>query len=244
MTYISTTSNEDLMTKALKSLIGKWGIAIGAWLVFFILTEFQIGWEWQGDDGGDYKVGLKIISLIIGGPLSLGYTTLILFISRNQKPDFAILFSGFKRFVVSFAAYLLMSIFIILWLLLLIIPGIIACLRYSQTFYILSEDENIGPLEAISKSKEIMAGNNWKLFCLYFRFIGWFILCIVTLGFAGLYVGPYLSQSCANFYNDLINDNLTEKTALASKHQETVGDKQAEPHESENANERKEDKGT
>jgi len=49
MNYISTTSNQALMTQALKSLTGKWGIAIGAWLVFFILTEFQIGWEWQGE---------------------------------------------------------------------------------------------------------------------------------------------------------------------------------------------------
>ena len=243
MNYISTTSNQALMTQALKSLTGKWGIAIGAWLVFFILTEFQIGWEWQGDDGGNYKVALKIVGLIIAGPLSLGYTTLILLISRNQKPDFAILFSGFKRFVVSFAAYLLMSIFIILWLLLLIIPGIIACLRYSQTFYIISEDENIGPLEAISKSKEMMAGNNWKLFCLYFRFIGWFILCIVTLGFAGLYVGPYLSQSCANFYNDLINDNLIEKTDTEEKNQETTGDQLTESHEPDNDAEKEEDTG-
>ena len=210
MNYISTTRNQALMTLALQSLIGKWGIAIGAWLVFFILTEFQIGWEWQGDDGGNYKVGLKIIGLIIGGPLSLGYTTLILLIARKQEPNFSILFSGFKRFGTSLAAYLLMCIYVILWTLLLIIPGIIACLRYSQTFYILSEDENISPLEAISKSKEIMIDNKWKLFCLYCRFIGWFMLCIITLGFAGLYVGPYFSQSCTNFYNDLINDNLVE----------------------------------
>mgnify|MGYP001241164537 FL=1 len=243
MTYISTTSNQTLMAQALKSLTGKWGIAIGAWLVFFILTDFQVGWEWQGDDGGDYKASLKIIALLIGGPLSLGYTTLILLISRNQKPNFAILFSGFKRFGISLAAYLLMSIFTILWFLLLIIPGFVALLRYSQTFYILSEDENIGPLEAISKSKEMMVGNKWKLFCLYCRFIGWFILCIITLGFAGLYVGPYLSQSCANFYNDLINDNLIEKTDPDEKPQETTGDKLTESHEPENDTEKEEDTG-
>ena len=243
MNYISTISNKTLMTQALNSLKGKWGIAIGAWFVFFILTEFQMGWEWQGDDGGDYKVGLKIIGLIIGGPLSLGYTTLILLISRKQEPNFSILFSGFKRFGTSLAAYLLMCIFIILWTLLLIIPGIIAYFRYSQTWFILSEDENIGPLEAISKSKEMMIDNKWKLFCLYCRFIGWFMLCIVTLGFAGLYVGPYFSQSCANFYNDLINDNLTEKIAVNSEDQEMVRDKLAESHEPENDNEEKEDKG-
>ena len=176
MNYISTISNQTLMTQALNSLKGKWGIAIGAWIVFFILTEFQIGWEWQGDDGGDYKFGLKIIGLIIGGPLCLGYTALILLISIKQKPNFLILFSGFRRFGTSLSAYLLMCIFIILWTLLLIIPGIIAYFRYSQTWFILSEDENIGPLEAISKSKEMMMGNKWKLFCLYCRFIGWFIL--------------------------------------------------------------------
>ena len=244
MNYISTTSNQTLMTQALKSLTGKWGIAICAWFVFFILTEFKMGWEWQVNDGGDYKVSLGIISFIVVGPLSLGYTTLILLISRNQKPDFAILFSGFKRFGVSLAAYLLMSIFTILWLLLLIIPGIIACLRYSQTYYILSEDKNIGPLEAITKSKEMMVGNKWKLFYLYCRFIGWFILCIVTLGLAGLYVGPYISQSCANFYNDLINDNLTEKIDPNSENQEMVSDKITESHEPENDNEKEEEKGT
>ena len=89
-----------------------------------------------------------------------------------------------------------------------------------------------------------MVGNNWKLFCLYCRFIGWFILCIVTLGFAGLYVGPYFSQSCAKFYEDLINDNLTEKIAVDSEDQEMVRDKLAESHEPKNDNEEKEDKGT
>ena len=47
MNYISTTSNQALMAQALKSLTGKWGVAIGSWLVFFILTDFQMGWEWQ-----------------------------------------------------------------------------------------------------------------------------------------------------------------------------------------------------
>jgi len=88
-----------------------------------------------------------------------------------------------------------------------------------------------------------MAGNNWKLFCLYFRFIGWFILCIITLGFAGLYVGPYFSQSRTNFYNDLINENLTEIIEPYEKNQETVGDKLTESHEPDNDNE-EEDKGS
>ena len=58
MNYISTTSNQALMAQALKSLIGKWGVAIGSWLVFVLLTGFSFNttiWEWQGDNGENYN---------------------------------------------------------------------------------------------------------------------------------------------------------------------------------------------
>jgi len=224
MNYISSTNNQTLMSQAHESLRGKWGIASGAWLVFFILTNLgNFGWD-----------SLGIVSLIIGGPLSLGYVTIILLISRNQDPDFKLLFSGFKRFGVTLTAYLLMIIFILLWTLLLIIPGIIACIRYSQAFYILSEDENISPLEAISKSKEMMIDNKWKLFCLYCRFIGWFMLCIVTLGFAGLYVGPYFSVSNAKFYDDLKNDYAANKIETSSEDIEIISNDLPENNEANN----------
>jgi len=246
MNYISTTSNQALMAQALKSLTGKWGIAIGSWVVFILLTGFSFNisiWEWQGDNGENYKSSLDIIGWIIAGPLSLGFTSIILLISRNKTPHFTLLFSGFRRFAVSLAAYLLMVIFMILWLLLLIIPGIIAALRYSQTWYILSEDKNIGALEAINKSKEMMVGNKWKLFCLYFRFLGWFVLCILTLGLGFIVLAPYMSVSFAKIHDDLMSDNLIEKTDSDEKSQETIGDKLTESHELENDN-KEEDKGS
>jgi uncharacterized membrane protein len=213
------------MSQARKSLANKWGIAIGSWLVFFILTSLSFNisiWEWQGDNGGNYKSSLDIISWIITGPISLGYASIILLIAKKQNPDFAFLFSGFKRFGVSLATYLVMIVFIILWMLLFIIPGIIACLRYAQTWYILSEDENISAMDAIRKSKEMMIGNKWKLFCLYFRFIGWIILCVITLGLAGLYVGPYMSVSCAKFYEDIKIENSAQKTDIKTSTTETI----------------------
>ena len=57
-------------------------------------------------------------------------------------------------------------------------------------------------------------------------------------------MGPYISQSCANFYNDLIKDNLTEKIDTDSENQEMVRDKLTKSHEPENDNEKEEDKGT
>ena len=86
-----------------------------------------------------------------------------------------------------------------------------------------------------------MVGNKGKLFCLYCRFIGWFILCIITLGLAGLYVGPYISVSCAKFYDDLKNDASDEKIEFDSKEEETVNDKMTESPESEPENDKDEE---
>ena len=96
-----------------------------------------------------------------------------------------------------------MILFIFLWMLLLIIPGIIASIAYSQTFYILAEDDTIGSMDALRKSKEMMNGYKWKYFCLVLRFVGWFLLCILTFGIGFLWLSPYIQVSYAKFYEDL-----------------------------------------
>ena len=99
MNYTSTIDNQTLMANARESLKGKWGIAMGTWVVFFILTNL-------GNLGSENS--LSIVSLIIGGPLSLGYVSIILLISRNQEANFVLLFNGFQRFGVAFLTYLLL----------------------------------------------------------------------------------------------------------------------------------------
>jgi uncharacterized membrane protein len=193
MDTISKTENKLLMAQARESLRGKWGIAIGTFVVYMLIV-----------------VGIQIIpilgaiaSIIIAGPMVLGLTIFILSISRNQNTELGLLFNGFNNFGTAIGAYLLMLIFILLWMLLLIIPGIIAALSYALTFYNLADNESIGPLEAITKSKEMMRGNKWKLFCLYFRFFGWALLCILTLGIGLLWLVPYMQVSMAKFYDDV-----------------------------------------
>jgi uncharacterized membrane protein len=73
-----------------------------------------------------------------------------------------------------------------------------------MTFFIIAEDDSIGPLDAIRKSKQMMYGFKWKLFCLYMRFLGWAILCILSLGIGFLWFVPYISISLAKFYDDLL----------------------------------------
>ena len=133
----------------------------------------------------------------------LSIASFSLSISRNGTPKLTQIFEGFNQFGRILVAYLLMILFIMLWSLLLIVPGIIAAISYSQTFYILIEDDSIEPLDAIEKSKQLMNGFKWKYFCLCFRFLGWALLCVLTFGIGFLWLAPYMQVSFARFYDDL-----------------------------------------
>lgn len=97
-------------------------------------------------------------------------------------------------------AKLLVSIIFFVGMILFIVPGIIWFLTYSQTIRIMSEDENIGIMDALKKSKQMMYGHKWELFVLYLSFIGHYLLAIITFGLWLLYLVPYLELSTANYY--------------------------------------------
>lgn len=193
MSNLSKTENKVLAQQAREALAGRWGLAIGAVLIYYAVF---IGFSFLP------LLGTLVIYLI-AGPMALGFCNFCLCVSRKKEAQISQLFDGFKRFGVTVGAYFLQLIFIFLWALLLIIPGIIAGLSYSMTFYVIADNDSIGPLEAIRKSKEIMRGNKWKLFCLGARFIGWALLCILTLGIGFLWLVPYISISYAKFYDDI-----------------------------------------
>ncbi len=193
MNTLSTLENRVLMAQARDSLKGKWGLGIGTTVVFMlIMMAIQLipiaGW---------------IIGILISGAMSIGLAIFALSLSRKQDAKLSQIFDGFQKFGVGLGAYVLQFILVILWSILLIIPGIIAAFAYSMTYYIIAENDSIGPLEAISKSKEMMRGNKWKCFCLGFRFWGWGLLCILTLGIGFLWLFPYMIVSFAQFYDDL-----------------------------------------
>lgn len=189
------TENAALMKMARESLVGNWPISVGATALYvFITTALQ----------QIPKSGL-VIGLIISGPMFLGFVIFFLMISRGQSPRINHLFDGFKEIGVAIGAYLLMCVFVVLWGLLLIVPGIIASLSYSMTFYIIADDRTIGSLDAIKKSKRMMDGYKWKLFCLHLRFLGWAILCILTAGIGFLWLLPYIQVAQSKFYEDIKN---------------------------------------
>ena len=125
-TYASRTPNRDLMTEARACLTGNWGLAIGVIVANGVIS---------GAVGAIPIVGF-ICSVFISGPFALGVASVFLALARTESPGFGMLFDGFKRFGAALGAYWLMLLFTLLWCLLLIVPGIIAALSYSMTYFI------------------------------------------------------------------------------------------------------------
>ncbi len=153
--------------------------------------------------GGAVKMIGPLAGIIIGGPLMLGYCLFFLAFYRKTEPKVGMLLNGFSYFINALVAYLLMMVFTILWALLLIVPGIIAAMGYSQAFYILADDPNLDGATALAQSKKMMYGHRLQLFYLCCHFIGWFLLSICTLGILLLWVGPYFQTAMTIFYEEL-----------------------------------------
>jgi uncharacterized membrane protein len=137
-------------------------------------------------------------------------------ISRDESVEINNLFDGFKQFGNALGAYLLMLLIIILGFVLLIVPGIIAALALSQTFNIMHDEPNLGPIEAMKKSHEMMKGHRGDYFLLNLSFIGWALLCILTIGIGFLFLAPYASVTNAIFYNNLVDYHNKDIKELGS----------------------------
>jgi uncharacterized membrane protein len=193
------TSNVSLLREARESLKGKWGVAI---LTFFIFTLLTTATGSMRPHGSVLTIS-SILTIIIVGPLTLGAAIFSLSISRGKEAMLEQIFQGFNNFSTAFIAYLLVLVYVFLWTLLLIVPGIIAALGYSMTFYIIADDPVIKPQDAMKKSKSMMDGYKLKLFYLCLRFFLLALLCILTLGIGFFWLIPYIHVTMAKFYDDI-----------------------------------------
>ena len=107
---------------------------------------------------------------------------------------------------------LLNGIFIFLWTLLFIVPGIIKTYSYRLSYYILADNPSMSATEVRKRSIELMRGNKWRLFCLELSFIGWELLCILTLGILSFWVTPYYNAAIAEFYQSLLPQKQMQAT--------------------------------
>lgn len=206
--------NSELRAQARERLEGKWGTFV---LMTFLMLVIQTILQIPGYIGSLLEVlspenvlaslsfsNISNILSLLALPLSWGLTVSLLRNHREESVDLENLFEGFRRgrYVRVFCALFLVNLFTFLWALLLIIPGIMKAFSYALTPYILLDEPELTAKQAISRSCEIMQGRRWKLFCLYFSFIGWGILCLLTFGIGFLWLAPYINASIAAFYED------------------------------------------
>mgnify|MGYP004457502245 FL=1 len=152
--------------------------------------------------------GVSLVTMLINLFLSIvavGYCRYCLRVSREEETGGAEeLFRCFPQFWRFFVLNLLTGLFVMLWSFLLIIPGIIAALSYSQATFLMLDDPELSALDAIRQSKALMRGHKGEYFTLCLSFFGWLLLSGMTMGLLGIWLEPYMTVTQANYYNSLI----------------------------------------
>lgn len=148
-----------------------------------------------------------VLYFTLGSVIQAGYTCFNLDLVDRRPLSYGTLFSYFPHWKNLVLARLHVAIRVFLWSLLLIIPGIIASYTYAAVPYLMAENPDLSPQEALLRSRTMMEGNRMRLFCLHFSFIGWDILATLTLGIGHLWLRPYKQAAEAAFYRDLRAEN-------------------------------------
>lgn len=211
----------EIKREARSKLKGVWGfgvfisllvfalIYIGPLIIELLFAGFNLEWQETASLSSLVVFNVLVVAYSVALiPLSAAVIWLYLSIARSEKPKIKELFSVFNNVKTPFKVIgttILIGIFIYLWSLLLIIPGIIKSISYSQAFLIMKDHPEYSPLQAIRESKIRMKGYKWKYFLLNLSFIGWAFLTIFTVGIGALWLYPYIYTSQAVFYNTFIN---------------------------------------
>lgn len=194
---------KELRQAARSTLSGHWGDAVVLSLVYMLIEIVACG----SPELLNIPLGSNVISILM---LPLTYGFYIVFLNNVKVENEGVsgysisrMFDGFRDYGRILGTCLLMYVYVFLWSLLLLIPGIIKSLSYSMTFFILKDHPELKFNGAIELSMKMMKGHKFDLFYLCLTFIGWGILCLFTLGIGYLWLMPYMSMSMAHFYTDV-----------------------------------------
>lgn len=152
----------------------------------------------------DYiNAALAIVIEVVIQIFMVGYLSFIMNVVRRRAAKISNLADGFSVTLKIFALILVQGLFVWLWSLLFLIPGIIAMYRYRQTWYILLDDPDKGIWQCIKESSALMRGHKMELFLLDLSFIGWRILMLLSANVLSIWVLPYIEATYAVYYNRL-----------------------------------------
>lgn len=229
----------NFRARARAVLQNNWGLSIGAAAVAYLLGGLLTGSSFLPDLNseiaemlqisyerpafmGTITSALSFAGFIIGGTVQLGYTKFLLNQHDGKPYEFNDLFSQFDRFRDGFLQSFLRGLYITLWTLLFIIPGIIAGYSYAMTPFLMAEHPDMTASQAIAASKEMMDGHKGELFALDLSFFGWLLLCVLTLNVGHLWLNPYRNAAYAAFYRELQAQYTTESADYYNYSAETI----------------------
>jgi len=131
---------------------------------------------------------------------------------KQETADAGAVFTGMGvNFLRKLGGMLWMLLFVFLWSLLFIIPGIIKGLSYFATTFILADCPNVEACDALKVSMKITEGHKADIFVFNLSFIGWYILSIFTCGILYIvYVGPYYSTAASGYYLEMRDEALAQ----------------------------------
>lgn len=143
------------------------------------------------------------LNIFVFNTMSVGGSRFFLKLRKNQPTDVGEVFTNFKdkTFLNIAKTSFITMLYIGLYSLLLIIPGIIKAYEYAAVSFILAVRPDIEHNDALNLSKEIMKGHKLDLFILDLSFIGWNLLSLFTCGILSiLYVNPYKQATHTEFF--------------------------------------------
>ena len=200
--------------RALSALENKWGNFVAITFVYGLIMG--ITQVLSGDKDSPailHLIGLVLFILAL--PLTWGYQSLFLGAVRGGEATAKDLFEGYNKELFSrvLTTTLLYYVYVLLWSLLLLIPGCIKAYSYAMTPYILKDNPEMKNNAAIEESMRMMDGHKLELFLLDLSFIGWALLSLLTCGIGFLWLTPYMNMARVNFYEDLKKASVEVKEA-------------------------------
>lgn len=149
-----------------------------------------------------------ITSLLLVMPLEFSLAALLLGIIRNEENEVSPMRQLWRGFLDNYTAYVVAGflMYVVIFLISIVtlcIGGIIFALAYSMVALVIKDNPELTAKEALKKSRYMMRGHKWELFKLYFSFIGWFIVGIITCGIGFLWIAPYMNTATVHFYEDV-----------------------------------------
>ena len=185
-------TNSQLRHVALEHLRGQWLYPVLCTLLYAAVASMASS--------------IPVAGLLVSAPLGFGLSVAYLQYVRGEAEEDNLVtrpFAVFNHYGRWLGASLLVALFVFLWSLLLVIPGIVKAYSYAMTPYILHDNPEMGVSDSLRRSQQMMKGFKTKLFLLDLSFIGWLLLGFITFGIGLLWVCPYMATARAKFYEVL-----------------------------------------